>query len=529
MQSNTSDSRGSPAAHAPPRRSRVGLLVPVIVVGATIALLVWSAWPMLRPARPVSVAQAVFDRSAASQAVERDAREADAGGGGQMVQAAGWLEAEPFMTACTALADGVVAEIEVLEGEYVEQGAVVARLVAEDAELALRRAEAALATARAEMQSAEAELRAAEREWEEPVELKRAVEVSRSSLDEARAELAQLDSLIEAGRATLGWLSEERDRIVKSRASGAASEIEEIVARQRAAAQEAEVASVEARRPLLEARVERWRAELAAAERALELRIEDERRLSDARAAKARAEAMVDSAEAERDEAALRLERMVIRAPISGYVQRRLKAPGDKVMLGMDDPHSAHLLHLYDPERLQVRVDVPLADAAHVRPGQTCEVVVEVLPDRVFAGEVLRTTHEADLQKNTLEVKVRVFDPSPVLRPEMLTRVKFLPRSAGDGASGEVQRDAAGRVLVPEEAIEDVGGLARVWAVTERSGGRGLVRSVSVEEISRAEGWVAVRGDLRPGAVLVVGADGLRDGERVVVRGERTEQKGGRS
>ena len=59
---------------------------------------------------------------------------------------------------------------------------------------------------------------------------------------------------------------------------------------------------------------------------------------------------------------------MTITAPISGYVQRRLKAPGDKVMPGGDNPGSAHVLSLYDPKKLQVRVDVPLADALTYAP-----------------------------------------------------------------------------------------------------------------------------------------------------------------
>ena len=87
---------------------------------------------------------------------------------------------------------------------------------------------------------------------------------------------------------------------------------------------------------------------------------------------------------------------------MAGNVLRRLKGPGDKVMLGMDDPHSSHVVHLYDPGALQVRVDVPLADAAQVGVGQACEVVVDILPDEIFAGEVTRVTHEADLQKEHL-------------------------------------------------------------------------------------------------------------------------------
>ncbi len=515
---------GGGSAGAAPRRSRVAIILPVGVAALTLGLVLWTAWPTVRPVRRVEVTQAVFERTsgeggAAAGVVQ--AEESAPVGRGVTVQAAGWLEAEPFYVACTALADGVVESIDVLEGDLVEAGQVVARLVSEDSELKLSRAEAELAAARAELASGEAELAAARTGWDEPVERERAVEAGRAALAESEAELAQLPSLIESAEATRVRLAEEAARTEEARQSGAATDLEVIVARQRAAAQRAEVASLEARRGILSARVERLRAELRAAERHLDLLVEEKLALESARAAVARASAAVARAETARDEAALELSRMTIRAPIGGYVQRRLKLVGDKVMLGMDSPHSAHLVHLYDPERLQVRVDVPLADASHVFVGQRCEVVVEVLPDRVFGGQVLRTTHEADLQKNTLEIKVKVENPSPMLRPEMLTRVKFLPRGGSAGAPAGPGANAPGRVLAPAAAIDNAGGSARVWAVTDRRGGRGVVHPIPVQRVGEEDGWVTVSGAVRAGSLLVVSPEGLRDGQAVQVdRGE---------
>ncbi|MEL7472311.1 MAG: efflux RND transporter periplasmic adaptor subunit, partial [Planctomycetota bacterium] len=205
----------------------------------------------------------------------------------------------------------------------------------------------------------------------------------------------------------------------------------------------------------------------------------------------------------------------------SGFVQRRLKAPGDKVMRNMDAPHSMHLVHLYDPNRLQVRVDVPLADAAHVFVGQHCEIVVEALPDRVFKGEVLRTTHEADLQKNTLQMKVKIIDPDPILRPEMLSRVKFLPGgvSAGQGAAAP----AGSRVLVPIDALDHRDGSARVWTVTHRKASRGALHSVAVERLGAENGWVTLAGDIQPGALVALDHATAREGERVEFRLAREE------
>lgn len=506
-------------------RSRLGSkLIVVAVLAAICGVVAWSALPVLRPARAVSVVQAVFVRSdAATPAGEEQSDGRDI----PTVQAPGWLEAEPFHVACTSLADGIVESIDVLEGDFVERGDVVARLVAEDSEIRLRLAEAELADAHAAIRIAEAEREAADEMWREPVELERAVASRQASVAENEAELAQLPSLIEAAAATLRQLEEEMARVRRSQQGGAANELELIVAEQRAASQRAEVEALRAREPVLEARARRLRAESHAAERALELRTEDRRRLHASEAAVELAAAAVARAEASVADAALELSRMTIEAPISGFVMRRLKVPGDKVIRGMDSPHSSHLVHLYDPEQIRVRVDVPLADAAHVFVGQQCEVVVEVLPDRVFRGEVLRVTHEADLQKNTLEIQVKVHEPDPLLRPEMLTRVKFLSPSDGQAGGSRVEPDARAEVLIPEDAVRREGGRSFVWVVRQRQNDRGLLEPATVDVLSNEEGWVRVRGEIRPGDLVAVGIESPRAGERVTVSGLAGADRGG--
>src|SRR5690606_29574462 len=85
---------------------------------------------------------------------------------------------------------------------------------------------------------------------------------------------------------------------------------------------------------------------------------------------------------------------------------------------------------------LQVRADVPLAEAARVSAGLPAEIRVEALPDRVFRGEVVRIVHEADPVKNTLPVKVRILDPDPALKPEMIARLQFLAPAASPARVG---------------------------------------------------------------------------------------------
>lgn len=509
----------------PGRRLPWHILVPAFVLVAVGGLLIASAGSALRPAAPVRVHAVVFDRTQAAPesapGEDRDAAPTRA------VQAPGWLEAEPFRIACAALADGVVDEMLVLEGERVEAGDIVARLVATDAELAARRAEAELAAAEAELALASAALDAAQADWEHPVERERSVAVALAALAETEAELAQLPSLIEAEVASLDSRREELTRSRTALASGAATDIEIIVLEKQVEAQAAAIDALRRREAILQARRARLDAELTAARRAAELRIEERRALDQAAATVAAAEAALAQARAQRDEARLRLERMTIRAPISGYVQRRLKAPGDKVMMGMDDPHSAHLVHLYDPSRLQARVDVPLADASHVAVGQHCEVVVEVLPDRTFAGEVTRITHEADLQKNTLQVKVRIIDPSPMLRPEMLTRVKFLPREPAPANGQTANRQS---ILVPKQALARPSDHRQqlVYAIRERRADRGVARAVPVSVLSVDSGWARVRAELHPGDLVALDPASLDNGDHVRVLPDRAQAPAGK-
>lgn len=500
----------------PPRRPIAPVATPIVVFLTTLALIAWSAWPVLRPSRTIEVTQALLVSSSLQETPQTQAAtEPEEARATRTVQAAGWLEAEPFYSIATALTDGVIEEMYVLEGDRVEKGQVVARMVEDDARIQLARAVSNYEATQAALDLARARFLSAERNWEAPYELERAVESTKAERDGIKAELRQLPSLIRIEEARLVQAQEELERYEQAYESQASSELEYIAAREGLNAQAARLEAIRLRESILNASIARTESELRAAERELELRIDDRERLDAARAQVQLAEAELDHRAAIREEAQLELARMTIRSPIDGYVQRRLKAPGDKVMLGMDAEHSAHILHLYDPTRIQVRVDVPLADASQIFVGQVCEVVVEVLPDRTFKGEVIIVTHEADLQKNTLQVKVRVLDPDPILRPEMLTRVKFLPAADASTRSTARADPMIRAVRVPASVIDRTSDSLRVWVVAERSNGRGVVRPVTVEVLSEEHDWVTIRADLHPGTIVASEPTACEPGERV--------------
>lgn len=501
---------GGGSVEMPRRRwlTRVG--VPVGVMVCVAALLAAASREALFPARSVTVVHAVAKPVTVNVTTASDAA------GAVTVQAPGWVEPDPYPIYATALADGVVKEVLVLEGERVTAGQPVARLVDDDARLALVRAEATLVSRQADLAHARAQLAAARTDWQNPVARDRQVAVMQAQLDEVRAELAQLPATIAERRAVLEERRMVAERLARFVRGNAATEVEAAEARYRTEAAEAALNAQTQRQAILEAQVTRYEAELAAAQRDRELRVSEKLALDAAEAAVAAAESAVKQAEAELAEAQLRLERMTVRAPADGVVMTRLVAPGAKVMLASDMPHSAHVVHLYDPMKQQVRIDIPLADAAKVRIGQRAKIIVDVLPNREFDGVVTRVVHEADIQRNTLQVKVAIENPDEAIKPEMLARAKFLAMS--ESSESTVMRPDV-RAFVPQDVVADTrDGRGSVWLVDA------IDQTAKKVEVTlgtgRHDGWVEIASGVNPGDAVIVDTRGLTIGTRVRVAAE---------
>ncbi|MAB83089.1 MAG: hypothetical protein CMJ24_06595 [Phycisphaerae bacterium] len=370
-----------------------------------------------------------------------------------VVQAPGWVEPDPYGIYAGALVEGVVKELLVLEGDPVKTGQPVATLVDDEARIALQRAKANVLHLHAEMLM---------------------VEATRD----------QLPSRLDAARARLSELEDEIRRKTPLVEQGAVAEgpVERLKIRVRAA--EAAIAELEVEKKRLDAAVMDAKAELAVGE-------------------------------SDRDDAMLTLQRMTVRSPIDGVVVERLTSPGSVIRFGNGE-HSSHIVHLYQPEKLQVRADIPLANAAMVRRGQPADVVVDIMPGKVFRGEVTRFVHRADLSKNTVEAKVRIIDPSPLLKPDMLARVRILP--ARDREAG-IDTIRIPRTFAPEQAIVD--GVA--WVIESRNGTSGTAgRRAVTTGTSEHDGWIEVIDGLQPGDFVILQPQGLREGDRVQMTGDRS-------
>ena len=487
---------------APRRGSRI--VLPLVLVIAFLAIVAFAARDALRPKLDVRVVPVVVRAGGSSNA------------GAVVATAAGWIEPDPYATHVSTLTDGIIAEVLVLEGERVAEGQVVARLVADDARLAADRAQAHLSLAEAAVRMAAANLHAAETDWENPVELERAAAVAAARLDEMKAERLRLDRDREVIEARIAELDDRFGRAERAVESGAVSANETAQLRLQIATQRSALEALVAHEPVLDAKIREAEATHVSAGRDLELRVRLRQALDSARAAQGEADASLQDAQVALAEARLRLDRVEIRSPVSGVVMRRLAEPGGRLMLQMDAVGASWAVDIYDPERLQVRVDVPLADAGSVGVGQQARVVVETLPDRVFPAEVSRLVHYADIQKNTVEVKVRMLETAPELKPEMLARVEILapiaPATEGQDAARGV---ANGRVFAPERLV--AGGVA--WVVGA-GGDTAERRTISLGR-GRAEDWLEVSSGLRAGDRLIdAEASSLTAGEAIRVIGE---------
>lgn len=438
---------------------------------------------------------------------------------GPPVQAAGWIEAEPYSVTVSALAEGVVREVLALEGAVVNEGDVMARLIDDDARLALRRREAEVAMRRADVAAAEAHHQSALANVENPVELERDVAVARSAAASASAAIAAADADVKEQVALHAELEDEYRRNVTLREQNIIAEATLLRMKLRLDAQAAAVESAKSKVDVAKKEAARAAAEVDAAERHLHLQVALKQEVGVSRAAVEGAKAALLEAEAAMEDAALRLDRMTLRAPMSGVVLARFVEPGRHLSSDAAEPHSMAAFRLYDPSRLQARVDVPLAEAGRVSVGQSATVETEAAPGRTFRAEVVRIVHEANLQRNTVQFKLHLLETDPVLKPDMLVRVRI------GGSSTPSTGDAATeRLFVPVAALDGVdGSSAAVWAVdaTHDTASR---RAVTLGE-SRGEAWVEVVSGLRAGdRIIVSDRSGLSDGDRIRVAGVPQEE-----
>lgn len=474
--------RMSQAPQAIPKRPLGPRLLAVGAGALVLVVLATFLWPLLRPIRAVGTASI-------------EAAEAAGPASTAMAEAAGWIEPDPFPTVVRPLVAGRVDRIPLLEGAEVQEGTTVVATLASAHLHALRaRAEALLAEREREVTAAEERLTLADAQLEQRAQLRSALASAESNLLGREAQLVTARGMRERA------VAEEQSAVAALAAQRAlnATGGSYQVALQRAEAA-ATAAGASARAAAGGADIAE--KELAAARTVLDVARDVAAKPVDlvgavaiAKADLERARAQRNSAQTELDTAVRETEWLTVRAPASGVIMRVMATPGAFV-----GPEAEPLLSLYDPRRLRVRIDVPLASVGSIREGQEVEVRSEVLAGQVVKGRVQRIQRESDLLKNTLQVKVELVAPPPILRPETLCQARFL---SDDAPAGEKTVTV---FRVPRAAVQN--GHVFVVNPTEQ-----IARGIPVEVV-RQEGEMAlVRGELSvtQRAILVPVVEGER-------------------
>jgi RND family efflux transporter MFP subunit len=283
------------------------------------------------------------------------------------------------------------------------------------------------------------------------------------------------------------------------------------------AAADARLRELQNRQPGLEREIEALRQKVAALQSQLRLLVEETRQLAEAEATVQSATALRDSAELQLQKARLELERTTIRAPMNGRILRLLAGPGMRVtgLQTSGDPRSSSVVEMYDPDRMQARADVRLEDVPLVQPGQPVRIET-ASAGQPIEGKVLQPNSTANIQKNTLEVKVELINPPPTVRPEMLVTATFLaPRTPA--AEDRVTREA-GRLFVPRVLLQGGPAGENVWIVDAADRAR-KVRVTSGS--SGGDELVEITAGLQVTDKLITSDPrDLRDGQPVRVAGE---------
>jgi HlyD family secretion protein len=202
------------------------------------------------------------------------------------------------------------------------------------------------------------------------------------------------------------------------------------------------------------------------------------------------------------------LANTIIRAPVTGTILARAVEKGEFVTTSFVGERGAkgYVVSLADLNDLEVELDISQNDFAKLHSGQQAVVTTDAFPDRRYDGYIKEISPEANRQKATVQIKVKVRKPDQYLRPEMNATVAFI---SDDNRVTSTHPDAAVKpvVMAPDSAV-------RNGAVFVFLDGRALRRAVKTGGVSGST--VRIEEGLIGGEDLIVNPPAsLKDGDRV--------------
>ena len=225
------------------------------------------------------------------------------------------------------------------------------------------------------------------------------------------------------------------------------------------------------------------------------------------------ARAQVEQGHASVDYAQTLEDATFIKAPVAGTVLERNIEMGELVSnmsLGGTGGVKTSVVSLADLNDLQVELDINQNDFPKISPRQDCAVTADAYPDRVYKGVVAEISPEANRQKATIQVKVKILKPDDYLRPEMNGHVSFLAPDTARTSSSSVT------LSIPRSALVQKEGKSSVFVLDGSH-----VRLQEVQLGRDLGDRVEVVGGIGPNdKIVTAGPEGLTSGQRVKVKSQ---------
>lgn len=184
-----------------------------------------------------------------------------------------------------------------------------------------------------------------------------------------------------------------------------------------------------------------------------------------------------------------------IRSLSDGYITERLIEVGDRVNANQQ----VYTIEDFSP--LLIRVYVPTSDAIKLKTGMSAEVTTDIIPGRIFKGNVKLINPRIDVQTGTVKVTVELYDKTLSVKPGMFVEVRIVV-----GQKENV-------LVIPRKAVLYKQNLTHVFVMQQSQ-----VSQRQVELGLTEEDMVEITGGLEEGEkIITVGVEGLKEGQRVNV------------
>jgi len=217
---------------------------------------------------------------------------------------------------------------------------------------------------------------------------------------------------------------------------------------------------------------------------------------------KAQAKAAYEQALAVRDTARKKLGDTVLRAPVNGFISKRLCEPGQTVASG----HPVFEIVGLDP--VEVNAGIPETDIGNVSIGQTAQVTLPALGGKIFTGTVRVINVSADPVTRSFMTRITVQNPDHVIRIGMVTEAVI--------DTGQAEK----MITVPLNSVtRDFQGATVVYVYLPDKN-RVYARQVEVSSVTETR--AVIDSGLREGELIVTaGQDRLSDGMTVQTADQR--------